>query len=102
MAKANPMNFYSRIKKKNAELSAELQKVLESGEVDVSAVMETYFKAFWEDFKVFWENSSEKILWTTFALAPHNVTYFIQWVFHYHPEIMEKLEADMRSAGWIK
>ena len=39
MSKANPMNFYRKISKKNAEVSSALQKVLESGNVDVSTVM---------------------------------------------------------------
>lgn len=101
MPKANPMNFYRKISKKNAEVSSALQKVLESGSVEVSAVMTHYFETYWEEFKAFWEGSGEKILWVTFALAPHNATWLVQWVFYHHPEVMETVESDMISAGWI-
>jgi hypothetical protein len=102
MSKANPMNFYRKISKKNAEVSSALQKVLESGNVDVSTVMAHYFETYWNDFKAFWEESGEKILWVTFALAPHNATWLVQWVFHHHADVMEQVESDMRSAGWIQ
>ena len=50
--------------------------------------MEYYFADFWPGFVAFWRKSGETPEWVTFALAPHNALWFIQWTFKEYPHVM--------------
>jgi len=101
MNQAKWSTFYSKVPQKISDTSLVLQKVLESGDVDVNDVMSLYFKTYWKDFREFWAQSGEKIDWVTFALAPHNGNFFTTWVFYYHSDLLKIVQKDLLTSGWV-
>jgi hypothetical protein len=91
------INFYSRIPKKVSQVAECLCKLLESGDYDNALIMDTYFRPYWHEFTQFW--TGELLIWETFALAPHNARWLIEYVLVKYPEVLEQLIIDLKAAG---
>lgn len=88
--------FYSKLPKDISTDAAELQEFCETYPDGVDVTMKFYFGKHWDEFQKFWKH--EQILWTTFALAPHNARWFVEWVFYHYPETRTKIMTDLHNA----
>lgn len=52
------------------------------------AVLNEVLFKFWAGFAAFWmKRRGEHVTWSTFALRPHNLYYFLAWAFNTYPSL---------------
>lgn len=94
-------NFYNKVPKKYTDLAVELQKFFESqgNDYDIDSVMNEYFRKHWIEFKSVWfAMHKESIEWITFALAPHNGTWFTTYCFWMYEDLYNRVKKDLGAA----
>jgi hypothetical protein len=86
------LGYFNKVSKNIRILSEEFRNLIENEKVDNDKTMRMLFGKFWPEFGKFWLGSGEYIDWISFALAPHNAEYFVQFVLKEHPEMIIQLD----------
>lgn len=91
------MTFYNKLPKKVTDPAERLLKFMKSGECqDPYEVVKFYFDKYWDEFRLFWQRSGEKVgLMYNFCGNPDNAVWLIEFVFSKYPDVLAQVVKDM-------